>query len=211
MFVLKSNFVVGVAPLCLKHTALCCNFLKSPFLLGIIWHGINSWSLSRWCQPLLRIDTGGFTQNTCFFLKKKGKQKYFRTVLGLFKVMSRLVLPFFLLQLYINQICFDLESYYFICSLKKQVFTVNALVRTHIRTQNSLLPYHVGYSEGEWNVGIPFCLHGLLPILTNQQSYWAHIGTLRFSLANSKLWLLLSNALDASKNAENTGVPLFTQ
>jgi len=34
-----------------------------------------------------------------------------------------------------------------------------------------------------------------------------HIGALRFiDLANSRLWLVLSNALDASKKAEKTGV-----
>jgi len=39
-----------------------------------------------------------------------------------------------------------------------------------------------------------------------------HIGTLRLiNLANSRLWLVLSNALDASKKAENTGVSLFIQ
>jgi len=35
-------------------------------------------------------------------------------------------------------------------------------------------------------------------------------GPARVISANSRLWLVLSNALDASKNAENTGVLLFT-
>jgi len=43
--------------------------------------------------------------------------------------------------------------------------------------------------------GTPFCLHCLLPIPTHKQSYHAN----RYiSLANSRLWLFLSNAFDAS-------------
>ena len=60
----------------------------------------------------------------------------------------------------------------------------------------------------ERKVGTPFYLHGLLPVSAQQQFDHAHR---RFiSLANSKLWLVLSNALDASKNAEKTRVSFFT-
>jgi len=49
------------------------------------------------------------------------------------------------------------------------------------------------------------CLYQLNNSLT------MHIDTLRLvSLANSRLWLVLSNALDAPKNAETTRVSFFT-
>jgi len=49
------------------------------------------------------------------------------------------------------------------------------------------------------------CLYQLINSLTTR------IGTLRLIvLANSSLWLVLSNALDESKEAENTEVSLLT-
>ena len=72
------------------------------------------------------------------------------------------------------------------------------------------LPYPIGYSNGGWVVGTPFYLHGLLPVQLNN-NLTMHIGTLRLiDLANSRLWLVLSYALDPSKKAENTGVSLLT-
>ena len=38
----------------------------------------------------------------------------------------------------------------------------------------SPLPYPIGYSIGGWVVGTQFDLHGLLPVPTQQLSYYAH-------------------------------------